>query len=344
MLLPQTLRRQPPWLVVLEALSLVAIIGWVDYVTGWEWSFFIFYAAPIVLVVWKIGRRAGFVFAVLCSATWWAAQIDSSPYHTMTGFLLAVANRLFYFVVLVVAASLVKSQREMDAARIASLEREQEFEHEILRTSEQEKQRIGRDLHDGLGPHLAAIGYATSFLVDDLRQRNAPEVAKAEQICGLVGDAVALTRALARGIFPVQMDGSGLAMALEDMARTMSKLAGVSITFCESGNPQVEVPEDGMNIFRIAQEAVNNALKHGRAENVTIILSKTDGTMRLAVADDGTGMASVPEDARGIGLHSMKYRARALGGEIEIKSTPGDGTIVSCEIPVRPAIPKPVQP
>src|SRR6266446_3167266 len=81
----ETLRRQPPWLVFIEALVLVASIGWVDYVTGWEWSFFIFYALPIFLVVRKVGRPLGFAFALLCAVTWCVAQIDSNPYVTEWG-------------------------------------------------------------------------------------------------------------------------------------------------------------------------------------------------------------------------------------------------------------------
>ena len=342
MFLPETLQRQPQWLVLLEALVLVGLIGWFDYATGWEWSFFAPYAVPIVLVVWKTGRRLGFAFASLCAVTFWVVHIGSNPYRTDWGFALAVVGWWFYFSVLVVAAAAVKAHRELDRARIATLERTQQLELQVLRTSEREQQRIGRDLHDSLGPHLAAIGYAATFLANELHQRDQPEAAQADRVREMAGDAVSLARDLARGIFPVQMAGAGLALALEELASTTSRLTGMSVSFYETGDTQVEDPEDAMHLYRIAQEALNNAAKHGGARKVTIILNKSESSLRLAVADDGKGMAPSPGGARGMGLDSMRYRARALGGELKIDSPAGEGTVVSCEIPNRP--PRPATP
>jgi hypothetical protein len=107
MFLPETLRRQTKWLVLLGALVLVALIGWIDYTIGWEWSFFVLYGLPIVMVTWKTDRRLGFAFAFLCTVTSWAGQIGSNPYQTGWGLSLAVVGWLFYFVVLVVAADVV---------------------------------------------------------------------------------------------------------------------------------------------------------------------------------------------------------------------------------------------
>lgn len=337
MSLRETLRRQPVWLVLVEALALVAGIGWADYATGSEWSLFLFYALPIVLVVSKTNQRFGFAFAVLCAVTWWAAQLTSNLFQSNWGFALAVATRLFYFAVLVVATAALKSRRELDRARIHSLERAQELEREILRTSEREQQRIGRDLHDSLGPHLAAIGYAASFLADELRRRDQPEAEKADRIRLMVAEAVTLTRNLARGLLPVQMDSTGLSMALEDLARTTSQLTGIAVSFCETGDTRIEDPENGMHLYRLVQEAVNNAVKHGGAKNVTILLSKSERLLNLVVADDGQGMLPQSARAQGLGLHTMAYRARALGGQVEITSNSGEGTIVSCEIPLHTA-------
>jgi len=342
MFFPETLQRQPARLVLLEALVLVGLIGWVDHVTNWEWSCFAPYAVPIVLVTWKTGRNLGFVFAFLCAATYWVADSGSNPYQTHWGFALAVAGWWFYFSVLVVAVTALKAHRELDRMRIETLERTQALERQILRTSEREQQRIGRDLHDSLGSHLAAIRYAATFLANELRQRGQPEAAKAEQICQLTGDAGSLTRDLARGIFPVQMDGAGLAMALKDLAGTTSRLTGIPVSFYDMGDVLVEDPEAGMHLYRIAQEAVNNATKHGGPRKITIVLSKIQDSLRLTVADDGKGMGPSPNGTRGMGLDSMRYRARVLGGELNIDSHPGEGTIVSCQIPNRP--PRPAAP
>ena len=333
---PEMLRRQPARLVLFEALVLVAVIGTLDHVTGWEWSFFAPFALPIALVAWKLGWRLGLACASLCALTFWVAHLGSNPYRTNWGFAVAVLGRWFYFAVLAVAVAALRTKRELDRARITSLQRTQELELRILHTSELEQQRIGRDLHDSLGPHLAAVGYAATFLADELRQRNQPETAKAEQIRDLVAEAVSLTRSLARGIFPGPMGGTGLALALDELARTISSQTGRLVSFYETGHPQVEDPEHGMHLFRIAQEASNNSLKHADARKITIILNRSETSLRLAVADDGQGMAPSPNDAAGMGLRTMQFRARALGGELKIESKPGEGTIVSCEIPHRP--------
>ena len=332
MFLPVIFRRQPHWLVLIEAMILVGLIGGLDYVTSWEWSLFAPYALPIVLVTWKTGRLPGFVFAVLCAGTYGMVNMASNPYQTHWGFAMAVATGCFYFAILVVAVAALKTQQKLDRERIATLERAQELERQILRASEREQQRIGRDLHDSLGPHLAAIRYAATFLADDLHQRDQPEAMKAKEICVLVGEAVSHARDLARGIFPMQLDGAGLSMALEDLARIASSQTGMTVSFYETGDTQVANQENAMHLYRIVQEAVNNAAKHSEARTVTIALNTDESSLRLTVSDDGKGMLLTPGHARGMGLHSMSYRANSIGGELKIDSMPGEGMIVSCEI------------
>jgi signal transduction histidine kinase len=333
------LDRQPRWFVFLEASAAAVCIGWIDYVTGWEWSFFVLYAVPIIPIVRRFGQPLGILFAGLSALIWWIAQLSGNPYHSKWGFAIAVFSRFFYFAIVVIAAAAVEARREVDLARIASLERAQELEREILRTSEQEQQRIGRDLHDSLGPHLAAIGYAVTFLENELRRRGQPEVATTGKIQEMVKEALALTRSMARGIHPAEMDGSGLAMALDEMASTISNLTGVAVSFWETGNTCVDDSEAAMHLFRIAQEAVNNATKHGRAKNVSISLITSDGSTRLVIADDGIGIPKSAIFTRGIGLQSMKYRARAVHGNLKIDSTPNEGTVVVCEMPAPASAP-----
>ncbi len=330
----EMLRCQPRWLVLSEAIGLVCLIGWIDFITGWEWSVFIFYAVPIFAAVWKAGPRVGYLFASFCAVIWLVAQLADNPYRTGWGLTLAAIARLFYFVVLVVAVSAVHNRRKADRERIVSLERTQQLEREILRTSEREQQRIGRDLHDSLGPHLVALGYAANFLANDLRQREQPEAAKAEELRDLAAAAVSLTRCLARGIFPTHMDGTGLAVALHELADITTRLTGTAVSFFENGHANIANPEIGLQLYRIAQEAVNNAVRHGAAKAITVMVSQDGNGLRLIVADDGKGMSPGAETTPGIGLHSMRHRAESLGGAIQIESSAEEGTIVSCQIPL----------
>ncbi len=333
------LRRQPPWITCLVALTMVGVIGWMDRVTGWEWNFSLCYALPIILAVWRIGKRAGIAFAMICTAAWWAADVGDNPYQTGAGFAVAVVSRLFYFAVLAIAAAAVKEQQTLARTRIISLEREQELERLILVASEREQQRVGRDLHDGLGAHLAAVGYAAAFLANDLRPQHPAEAVKADRIREMISNAISLTRDLARGIYPVKIEGNGLAIALEELARNADSLTPADVVYSETGISKVEDPEVGMHLYRIAQEALANALKHSAAHKITLALNQFDDSLLLVVTDDGNGMASAVGDTACMGLSSMKYRARAIGGVFTIRSTPGHGTLVSCKIPNPPPQP-----
>lgn len=315
------------------ACVLTALIAWGDRATGWELSLFIFYAIPILFVVWYVDRRSGLAFAVISGVMWWIANEDENPYHTTWGYLLAAFSRMLYFLMVAIGGAAVKSQQDLQRDRIEALERTGELEREILRTSEREQQRIGRDLHDGLGPHLAAIGVATKLLSDELQAREQPEAKRAEAIQDLVKDAVFLTRGLARGIFPIQMDGTGLAAALEDLASTTGQLSRVAVTFQETGAVQIEDLDNAMHLYRIAQEALGNALKHGEATSVLIALSQDEGNVRLVIADNGRGMGIQDGKGLGMGLRTMSYRARAILGELDIQSHPDEGTVVTCSMP-----------
>ena len=328
-------RRQPKWLVLTEALLLLGVIGWADFVTGWEWSCFAPYAVPIVLATWKVGRKTGFAFATLCATSYCLADWRENPYDNRLAFALAVAGWWFYFTVLVVAVNALKSSRELDRTHIEALERNRALEEKILQGCEYERQRIGRDLHDGLGPHLAATRYAAALLADELRQRGQPEAPKADEISKLMAEAAALARDIAHAISPVQTNGAGLAVALDELAHTTSRLTGLPVSFYETGNYSQENPVTGMHLYRIAQETVNNAVKHADAKKITIALNLAGDSLRLTIADDGKGMNVSAPDAHGMGLDSMRYRARVLGGELKIDSHPGEGTIISCLVPIQ---------
>lgn len=330
----KTLRDQ----ILFKALILVSLIGWLDYKIGWECSLLVAYALPIIFVVWQTNQYFGFVFALLCSITWWGVHIENNPYQSDVGFALAVFSQLFYFVVLVVAINGIKHQQELDQARIERIERTQKLEKDILLVSEQEQLRIGRDLHDGLGSHLAAISYALAFLKQDLHQRNQPEAIKAEHIHGLVIDAMSLLRDLLQGIFLTQLDDFDLSLSLEDLASSSSRLSGLSVCFSDTEDTLIHNPEHSKQLYRIAQEAVTNAVKHAEAKKITIVLSKCENTLTLIITDDGNGLALLANGTRGMGLCSMRYRARALGGDLNIDSTQNQGTTVSCKIPNLPLL------
>jgi PAS domain S-box-containing protein len=212
------------------------------------------------------------------------------------------------------------------------------LEREVLEISEREQQRIGQDLHDGLCQHLVGTSLAVQLLAENLESRHDKLAEDARKIAELIGQAITQSRRIARGLYPVQLEESGLMSALSEFAVTISKLFYVSCRFeCDE---TVTVPDTlaSIHLYRIAQEAVSNALKHGKATVIVIRLKRKNGDIILSVADNGTGMPQGMSDHDGMGLRIMSYRAKLIGGDLTIQPRPkSKGTLVECRVPRRPS-------
>ncbi len=315
---------------------LVGFVGLMDWWVGWEISLFIFYAVPIAIASWHLGREYGFFVALLCSGVWWLAQAGTNPYETGYGLVLASVNRMFYFGVVVFATVGVRKRRLADTARIRALEDLRQLETDLVAVSEHEQQRIGQDLHDGLCQQLAAVGCAVSALAQDLTERGDPGAADAELIGRSIQQAVTEARELAHGILPVHVDSQGLAVALTNLAATMTGLTGVEIRLHEGTGFQYGDPGRSMHLYRIAQEAVANAIRHGRAQHVDIYLGASQSGLELRVEDDGKGMSEQMDSEglrAGMGLRTMRYRAQSLGNsDFAIFEREGGGTVIRCRL------------
>lgn len=329
------MRSQPVWMVMLPLTLVAFLVGWIDYRSGWEMSLFIFYAAPIMLAVWWSGAIPGTALAVVCGFIWWFANQHGNPYNTQLGYTWAMVSRLFYFFIVVVAVTSVRRRQDADATRIRMLEDRRQLEADIVTVSDHEQQRIGQDLHDGLCQMLAAIGCATKILADDLKSKHLPEADDASLIEGSIQRTMLEARNLARGIFPVHVDREGLSTALSDLAKMTSQLTGTEITVSDPGDIEIDDPQDAMNLYRIAQEAVSNAVRHGEASRIRISLSAENGYLTLAIRDNGKGFPEQPTDHRkGMGLRVMQYRARCVGGSIRVDFPPEGGVLVTCHMPL----------
>lgn len=334
MSLSRMLRSQPRWLLLVEISVLLGVIGWLDCRTGWELSFFVFYAVPIFMAVWFVGRSPALGFAVAGALIWWFANRGEHPYQTPWGYWLATFSRFVYFLFVAIGGAALKAHRDADSARIAALERTRHLEQQILLASEREQQRIGRDLHDGLCQYLAALGLSAQALADTLTKANQPNAAVAREIALLLRNAVTQTRSLARGIHPVQADHAGLSIALDELAATTRQLTSINVSFEESGDTRLDDANVANQLFRIAQEALSNAMKHSEATHITFLLQRRNGSLELRVTDDGKGFVRTPSTGRGLGMETMSYRARSIGAELRIESEPGKGTAVRCCRPI----------
>jgi signal transduction histidine kinase len=337
MKLSEVLATQRKSAIYAEVFLVILLIGWVDWVTGREISLFAFYSIPIYLAVWYGDRHAGIMVAFLCTLSWWWANKDVHTFTTSYGYPIATVSRLVFFNFFAIGAAALKAKHNADKARIAALERARKLEREIVGVSEREQRRIGQDLHDGLCQTLAAIGCAASSLKDDLQPISSSHAADAQEIAKLLNDAVIEARNLARGISPVDMDEHGLAAALDDLAERTRRLTPLPVIFKSQGEIGLVEPEAAIHLYRIAQEAVHNAVRHSGAEHLTIALRQDGPNLTLSVTDDGKGFAKKNPVNGGMGMQTMSYRAQIIGADLKINGNSPSGCRVACTLKANPS-------
>jgi PAS domain S-box-containing protein len=206
------------------------------------------------------------------------------------------------------------------------------LETAILEISAREERRIGQDLHDGLGQHLTGIAFMSKVLEQKLAEKAVAEAADASKIVRLVNEAIHKTRELSRGLLPVVSDARGLMSALEHYASEVGDLFGLACRF-ECDRPVLFYDDIAANhMYRIAQEAVNNAIKHGHAKHILISLTPDGDGAALRITDDGVGLPEDVGSSPGMGLHIMNYRAKMIGAVLQIRRGSPSGTVVTCAV------------
>jgi PAS domain S-box-containing protein len=213
--------------------------------------------------------------------------------------------------------------------------RQAELTQEILEISDRERQRLGHDLHDGLCQQLAGIELMSQVLEQKLAAKSKADAARVAEIGKYVRKAIGQTRLLARGLSPVTLEAEGLMSALEELAGNTEKLFGIRCRFECASPVLIEDLAIGTHLYRIAQEAVSNAIKHGKAKNVVIRLEDKAGT-RLTIDDDGEGFSKKSSPGKGMGLRIMHYRAAMVNGSVSIEPNKSGGVTVSCAVPPQP--------
>lgn len=204
------------------------------------------------------------------------------------------------------------------------------LERQILEISDREQARIGQDIHDGLCQQLVSAAFDANALRQRLAAAAHAEAERSLKICALLDAAITESRQVSRGLYPVRLEAEGLASALEELANANRDRFRMDCRF-ESHAPQVFGDRVlATHLYRIAQEAVNNAVKHSQAGTIWIRLRAPGDQITLIVEDDGQGIADAERNQQGMGLHIMAYRARGIGGTLRIAPRPRGGTVVSC--------------
>jgi len=331
--------RQSKYTILGICFGALAIIGFFDYTLPYAVSMSIFYTAPIMFAAWYAGKKSGDLIAIISLIiTWWTDELTAPPEALGWIHTYRMIVRLFFFLFFSMGAAALKARRDLGAARseldrkqIELLERSHRLEREIIRISEHEQRRIGQDLHDGLCQYLAAITCAAVSLKNDLNKHPLPEETKsAAEIAELIKQGVTQARNLARGLSPVHNDESGLNSALQELATSSTCLLDIECEYYHIPLVFIHDNAAASHLYRIAQEAVNNATRHGGATRVEISLTDNDGLVMLRIADNGKGLGKDVKPG-GMGMKIMDYRARAIGGELRIGNDPVlGGVAVTC--------------
>jgi len=219
---------------------------------------------------------------------------------------------------------------------LLEIESRKRLESAIADAIEAERERLGRDLHDGLLQDLTGIAMMLHALAKTLSKPAPAQAKEVERLCALLESSHGKVRDLSKDFFPVELKQHGLLMALTGVAQRTQSQYGVTCTVrADLFDPLMLSEGIAVQLFRIAQEAVQNAIKHSHAHKILIRLGKMNGQWQLSVSDDGVGFSDKTPGSGGMGLHIMHYRAQVIRGTLLVGKAEGGGTVVSCSVPTR---------
>ena len=322
--------------LAIVCLILAAIIGYIDYVTGYEHSMLLFYFLPISLAAWFGNFAFGIMMVVVCVTTWVLADLASGiPALGFWNIGMAFASYVLFAGVVSKLGILVRELDRRVDERTAAYEREmverRRLDQEIAQVANRERRRLGHDLHDKLGQHLTGTALAAQVLKEKLAARFCPETSDAEKLVNCLEEGIDFTRNLARGFFSPELRAEGLVVALKDLAETINEQSDIHCVL--HGDELIPIHDATVanQLYRIAQEAVTNSVKHAAASHIHIRLAMDGSELCLSIADDGVGFPDNPR-SEGLGLHLMRHAAALSGGSFDIRRNGGKGTIATCRV------------
>jgi signal transduction histidine kinase len=322
--------------LIIACLILAGLIGYADYLTGYKQSLLLFYFLPISLAAWFGNFKFGIAIVVVCVMVWVLSDLESGiPALELWNIGMAFASYVLFAVVVSKLATLVRELDRRVEERTAAYEREtverRRLDQEIAQVADRERRRLGHDLHDKLGQHLTGTALAAQVLKEKLAARCDPETSDAENLVRCLEEGIDFTRNLARGFFSPELKAEGLVVALQNLAETVSEQSGIKCVL--SGDELIPIHDSTVanQLYRIAQEAVTNSVKHAVANHVDIGLAMDGSELYLSIVDDGVGFPDRPRSG-GLGLHLMRHAAGLSGGTFDIRRNGEKGTIVTCRV------------
>ena len=336
-LLHQNRLTSSPLFLGVVCLIITAALGYVDYVTGYEQTFLLFYLVPISIATWFGSFWLGLIFSVLSIVAWVVSDVAAGvPSVGLWNIGMALGSYAVFTTLLSKLRTLLNELDQRVRDRTAALKHEmaerERLDQEIAGIADRERRRLGQNLHDSLGQHLTGTALAAQVLRQKLAERSATEVADADKVVYYIEEGIDLTRNLARGFFSPELDADGLTVALQGLAENITERFNVPCTF--NGDDAIDVGDSttATQLYHIAQEAVMNAVKHAGANKIDIELARNGQKLALAVSDDGSGFPEKLPQPPGLGLRLMAHGASLIGGKLAITRNLEGGTIVTCKL------------
>lgn len=210
------------------------------------------------------------------------------------------------------------------------------LEEEILQIGERERMRIGEDLHDDLGQQLVGTGMLADLLAKELRTEGHPRENEAVRLAKSISQSLITTRNFAKSFYPVELERGGLVVAIRSLVERMEMVAHFTCNLNADESFHVKKSAE-IHLFRIIQESISNAIKHGHAENIEISAIQENGRCIVSISNDGVSFTQ-PKDGQwtGMGLHLFQYRARLIGAEITVRRGDTGGCVVTCSMDCEP--------
>jgi signal transduction histidine kinase len=322
--------------LTIACLIVTGLIGYADYLTGYKQSLLLFYFLPISLAAWFANFKFGLVIVAVCVMVWVLSDLASGiPALQFWNIGMAFASYVLFAGVVSKLGTLVRELDQRVEERTAAYEREtverRRLDQEIAQVADRERRRLGHDLHDKLGQHLTGTALAAQVLKEKLAARGDPETSDAENLVRCLEEGIDFTRNLARGFFSPELKAEGLVVALQNLAETVSEQSGIKCVL--SGDELIPIHDSTVanQLYRIAQEAVTNSVKHAVANHVDIQLAMDGSELYLSIVDDGVGFPDRPR-SEGLGLYLMRHAAGLSGANFDIRRNGEKGTIVTCRV------------
>jgi signal transduction histidine kinase len=322
--------------LTIACLVLAGLIGYVDYLTGYKQSLLLFYFLPISLAAWFANFKFGIAIVVICVMVWVLSDLAAGiPALEFWNIGMAFASYLLFAGVVSKLGILIRELDRRVDERTAAYEREmlerRRLDQEIAQVADRERRRLGHDLHDKLGQHLTGTALAAQVLKEKLAARCDPETGDAEKLVRCVEEGIDFTRNLARGFFSPELKAEGLVVALQNLVETVSEQSGIKCVL--SGDELVPIHDSTVanQLYRIAQEAVTNSVKHAVANRIDVRLAMDGSELCLSIVDDGVGFPDKP-GSEGLGLYLMRHAAGLGGGIFDVRRNGEKGTIVTCRV------------